>query len=279
MRDPYFADPDVVLYQGNCLEVLRELDEGLVQGVVTSPPYLDQREEYPCPTMHEFEDIFSELGRVCSGPMAWNVGRRWRDGTEHLWWVDLITAATRAGWLHRDTRLWLKPNSNAIKGELFVDSHEYVLVFTPPGGYINVDAIRVDYKPGSIERLRRRHVSHVGVKGDANGASLSSRHDRADARGERHEPNEIGARPPSYMIASVGKEKGLKHPAPMPIEIADELVLMVSGKGATVLDPFAGGGTTLLAARQRERNAIGIELLDEFCELISRRLAQQTLLA
>lgn len=272
----YVQDPDLTLYEGDALAVLNGLHGADVQSVVTSPPYMDSRPEYPSPSAGAFELIFRELAEVCDpvrATMAWNVGRRWRDRRELLWWIDLIIAAERAGWTHRDTRLWLKPNANPIQGEICVDSHEYVLLFAAsPEAEFNTDAIRVEYQPGSIERMRRRYVSSVSVKGDTverNGQR------REEKRGMTLEAHETGARAPSYFIASVGREKGNAHPAPMPLELAIELVRLTSWPGDVVLDPFAGSGTTLLAARLLGRPSIGIELQEEYCELASRRLAEQ----
>jgi DNA modification methylase len=64
------------------------------------------------------------------------------------------------------------------------------------------------------------------------------------------------------------------HPAPMPVEVARRCVRLSTWPDETVLDPFAGSGTTLLAARQLGRRAIGIERSERYCELAVDRLAQ-----
>jgi DNA modification methylase len=65
-----------------------------------------------------------------------------------------------------------------------------------------------------------------------------------------------------------------EHPAPFPIELASRLVRMFSFVGDTVLDPFCGTGTTLLAAIRHDRNSVGIEIDSAYCELALRRLAR-----
>jgi DNA modification methylase len=67
------------------------------------------------------------------------------------------------------------------------------------------------------------------------------------------------------------------HPAPFPVELARRCVRLSTWPGETVLDPFAGSGTTLVAARQLGRRASGIEPSERYCELASRRLAQRSL--
>ena len=63
-----------------------------------------------------------------------------------------------------------------------------------------------------------------------------------------------------------------QHPAPFPLELADRLVRMFSFVGDTVLDPFAGTGTTLLAAAEASRNAIGVEIDPRYHRLAKERL-------
>ena len=63
-----------------------------------------------------------------------------------------------------------------------------------------------------------------------------------------------------------------EHPAPFPLELASRLVRMFSFIEDTVLDPFAGTGTTLLAAAKAGRNAIGVELDPKYAGIAARRL-------
>lgn len=67
------------------------------------------------------------------------------------------------------------------------------------------------------------------------------------------------------------------HPCPKPLKWATKLVVALSKPGETVLDPFAGSGTTLRAAKDTGRKAIGIEIEKAYCELIVERLAQEVL--
>lgn len=62
------------------------------------------------------------------------------------------------------------------------------------------------------------------------------------------------------------------HPAPFPEELPRRCIRLYSFKGDTVLDPFAGSGTTLRVARQLERNSIGYEINPEYQELIRKKL-------
>jgi len=66
------------------------------------------------------------------------------------------------------------------------------------------------------------------------------------------------------------------HPAPFPLELATRLVRMFSFHGDTVLDPFCGTGTTMIAALRYGRNSIGIDIEPEYCRMAARYLKKES---
>ena len=66
-----------------------------------------------------------------------------------------------------------------------------------------------------------------------------------------------------------------EHPAPFPLELAYRLVRMFSFSGDTVIDPFCGTGTTMVAALKTGRNSIGIEIDPEYCKMAEERLRKE----
>ncbi len=163
---PYLDDPDFTLYHGDALDVLRQLVDQSIAACVTSPPYLDARPEYPSPDLNEFHDIFRELRRVVAGAMILNVGRIFRESREVRWWVELLVAGENAGWHHLDTRVWIKPNANPIRGQVFTDSHEYIFVLGEPGLELHIDSIRTPYAEESLARFNRQWAANAGTKGN-----------------------------------------------------------------------------------------------------------------
>jgi site-specific DNA-methyltransferase (adenine-specific) len=67
-----------------------------------------------------------------------------------------------------------------------------------------------------------------------------------------------------------------RHPAPFPLELATRLVRMFSFTGDTVLDPFCGSGTTMVAALRTGRDSIGVEIDPEYCRMSARYLKAET---
>ncbi len=82
-----------------------------------------------------------------------------------------------------------------------------------------------------------------------------------------------------YFVGNVAGcfRDGNKHPCPKPIDTMQHIVSLATPDGQTVLDPFMGSGTTLRAAKDLGRKAIGIEIEERYCEIAARRLAQEVL--
>lgn len=80
----------------------------------------------------------------------------------------------------------------------------------------------------------------------------------------------------SFWYSEKTKEDGFsyQHPAPFMIKDIEKLISLFTKQGQHVLDPFAGVGTTLVAAHNLARHGIGIELNPEYCDLIEKRLSE-----
>ena len=72
-------------------------------------------------------------------------------------------------------------------------------------------------------------------------------------------------------------ENGLQHPTQKPLRLIRGFMERHSNTGDLILDPFMGSGTTLVAAKQLGRRAIGIEIEEKYCEIAAKRLAQEVL--
>lgn len=82
----------------------------------------------------------------------------------------------------------------------------------------------------------------------------------------------LGSRPNSVNLQYCNDSNSYAHPCAKPIRWMEWLVNRCSLEGETVLDPFMGVGTTLVAARNLNRKAIGIEIEEKYCEIAARRL-------
>lgn len=78
-----------------------------------------------------------------------------------------------------------------------------------------------------------------------------------------------------FQTKSSPKKGGFNHPCPKPIEWANWLIKRATKDTDTILDPFIGSGTTLVAAKALGRKAVGIDISEKYCELTVERLRKQ----
>lgn len=101
-------------------------------------------------------------------------------------------------------------------------------------------------------------------------------------------PDDTWVLQPKYLEGEFGPDKDtwlvsrvcgtfnerVNHPCQMPLAILERIVKVSSNPGDTVLDPFAGSGTTLVAAKKFGRKFIGVELSENYCQVIKERLVK-----
>ena len=87
-----------------------------------------------------------------------------------------------------------------------------------------------------------------------------------------------GKRPRSVIRCDWSGAMDPRHPTVKPVELLQRFILWSTFEGETVFDPFMGSGTTLRAAKELGRKAIGIEIEERYCEIATQRLSQEVLM-
>jgi site-specific DNA-methyltransferase (adenine-specific) len=261
------AKPVTVTIRQGDARALEWIPSESIHLVLTSPPYWTLKEYPPNPNqlghVEEYENFHDELEKVwrhCfralvpGGRVVCVVGDvclARRDHGRHLVMplhADIIVRARKLGFDNLTPILWYKisnasyevENGSTFLGKpyepnaIIKNDVEYILMLRKPGGY---------RKPTEAQRLASR---------------LSKQEHQEWFR----------------QIWNLPGESTRDHPAPFPEELAYRLIRMFSFVGDTVLDPFMGLGTTLLAAARCGRNAIGVEVEPTYVVRARARLEQ-----
>lgn len=261
-------EPQYKIYQQDALKTLKKFDKEHFDLIVTSPPYNIGKSYETKTSIEEYletqEEIIAELVRVLSekGSICWQVGNFIQKGEVFPLDIYYYQIFKRFGLKLRNRIIWHFGHglhaSNRFSGR-----YETILWFSKSDDYIfNLDPVRIPSKyPG------KRHFKGPN-KGKPSGNPLGKN------------PSDIW----EIVLTDWDKElwdipnvksnhpEKTDHPCQYPIELVERCVLALTNKGSWVLDPFAGVGSTLVAAYKNDRNSVCIEKEQSYCELAEQRI-------
>jgi len=256
---------------------LKKLEDQSVNTCITSPPYFGLRnygvegqiglEETPEQFVENLVKVFREVKRVLrdDGTVWLNLGDSFLKNKQ-LGCIPfrVALALQQDGWYLRQDIIWHKPNPmpESVKDRC-TKAHEYIFLLSKSQKYyFDNEAIKEDAKfpqgPNSPQSIKKG-------KGEFG----------MDTRGGL---SKIGAIPKknkrSVWTVTTKPFKGA-HFATFPMDLIEPCVLAGCPEGGTVLDPFAGSGTTGIVAVNHNRNSVLLELNEEYIELAKERINKQ----
>jgi site-specific DNA-methyltransferase (adenine-specific) len=250
--------------------------EGQVDLIVTSPPYADARKKhYDSVHPDEFAEWFMSFHEPFykalkpEGSLVINIKDKVVDGVRHRYVWRMIDGLCERGWYAIEDYIWHK--TNPMPGywpTRLRDGWEYCFhLAKSKRPYINQNAVR---KPiGNWTESRLKNL----------GENDLSRHNSANASGfgrdvSRWVGKEMVLPSNVLSLALVGKNKG--HPAVFPVELPAFFIKLLSPEGGLIVDPFAGSGTTGVAALVHGRDSILIDNNLDYCHEMVKRLCDET---
>jgi DNA modification methylase len=229
----------IQLHLGDCLDVLRTLEAGSVDAVVTDPPYCSGGRQQA-----GARNTISKNASDMRDDDEWFLGDN-MGSDSYLWWMREIAAAAL---------LAATPGSQAI---VFTDWRQFSTV--------------VSAWETSRWTLRSVLVWDK-AKGGATGSFWRSNHEFA-AIFTKGKPNPLASR--SFYNTWTGtKPQGGQHPTEKPVGLMEYLVKSIVAP-CTILDPFMGSGTTGVACVRTGRNFIGIEIDPAYHAIAQRRITDE----
>lgn len=264
----FSSDSDLVLYQGQVSDFISTLPDNSISLVITSPPYnlgkdYEDRvsiEKY----LHTQEQVIAQLYRILrdDGSICWQVGNFVEKG--EVYPLDILYYGIFKKFnLYLRNRIIWHFGHGLHASKRFSGRYETVLWFTKGDKYtFNLDSVRVPSKyPG------KRHFKGPNVgkpSGNPNGKNPSDIWEIVAQDWETalwDIPN----------VKSNHPEKTI-HPCQYPVELVERCVLALTNERDWVFDPYAGVGTSLLAAAMHDRRAAGSEKEAEYVDIARERL-------
>lgn len=272
VKEPLFdyISPDTVydIKNGDCLTVLKKIEDGKFDLILTSPPY-NVGKSYEIKTSIEKyletqEGIITELVRTLSekGNLCWQVGNYVDKGEIFPLDIFYYQIFKKLGLRLRNRIIWHFGHglhaSNRFSGR-----YETILWFSKTDDYIfNLDNVRVASKyPGKLHFKGPKKGQPSGNPLGKNPSDIWEIIEQDWDRAMWDIPN----------VKSNHPEK-TDHPCQFPIELVERCVLALTDENSWVLDPFSGVGSTVLGAIKNNRNGMGIEKEKEYCKIANQRI-------
>ncbi|MFH1761757.1 MAG: site-specific DNA-methyltransferase [bacterium] len=247
----------VCLYYGDCLGLLKQIPDKLIQLIVTSPPYnigkeyeksttLDKYIKQQSIIIRECERVLSETGSIC-----WQVGNFVKNSSIIPIDTILYPVFTELNLIMRNRIIWHFEHglhcSKRLSGR-----YETIIWYTrKTKDYVfNLDPIRIPQKyPGKKY-----------FKGPKAG---------------QYSCNPLGKNPGDFWSIPNVKNNHVEkteHPCQFPVELIERLVLSLTNENNWVLDPFLGVGTSVIAAILHKRCGVGAEINENYIKIANERI-------
>ena len=268
VSDAYDANVDVVLFDGDCNELLKNIPSDSVDLIITSPPY-NIGKKYEKKTslesyLKDMEPVIAEMDRVLAstGNLCWQVGNYVHKGEVFPLDIYFYEIFKRFGLKLRNRIIW-RFNHGLHCTKRFSGRYETILWFTKHDEYVfNLDPVRVPAKyPG------KRHFKgpkRGQLSGNPLGKNPSDIWDivKQDWEDEVWDIPNVKANHPEKT----------EHPCQFPVELVQRCVLALTQPEGIVLDPYCGVGSTIIAALQYNRKAIAAEQDSKYVALTRERI-------
>ncbi len=256
---PYYEAPGVRLYQGDCLELLPQLDAGAIDLTVTSPPY-NIGKEYETP--RDVDDYLNWCGQ-------WIEGLHRASKPDGAFWLNLgyLKIPGRANAVPIPYLLWDRVPfylmqevvwnygaGVACKRSFSPRNEKFLWYVKDPERYtFNLDDVRdPDVKYPNQKKNGKLKCNPLGKN-----------------------PTDVWQFPKVTSGANRSSVERTAHPAQFPLAVIDRVIRASSNPGDVVLDPFMGSGTTALAALRAGRQVIGFELEPKYLDIAASRIENE----
>jgi len=252
---------EIKLYNGDCLEVMKEFPDNSVDLTVTSPPY-DNLRTYNGYSW-DFENIAKELFRITKkgGVVVWVVGDQTIKGSETGTSFRQALYFKEIGFNLHDTMIYGKNNPMPVSAKRYYPCFEYMFVFSKGQPKTFNPIKEIASEAGKRNHLKQRNVDGTFKKAYGYGKEVKKYRPRYNIWFY----NVGGGQVATDKIAH-------EHPAIFPEQLAKDHIISWSNENDTVLDPFMGSGTTGKMAKLLNRNFIGIEISKEYMEIAKERI-------